>query len=150
MKLCTRCKELKSKDLFTKRSASKDGLTSACTSCLNEKKKQDYLSDPSKVIARVNKNFKLKKQSDPIYRHAWNQWCYAKEKGRVPKWVQFSKDILPRCRELLEKNPEWTIDHIIPFNGETVCGLHVPENLQALPAMDNSLKGNYFIPELLI
>ncbi len=38
------------------------------------------------------------------------------------------------------------LDHIVPINGATVCGLHVLENLQIIPAKANYMKGNKVIP----
>lgn len=149
MKTCTRCKTPKSLSEFTKRSAAKDGLTTACTSCLNAQKQIDYAADPRKTMDRVKRNFKIRREADPVYRQAWNQWHYAKSLGRVPAWVSFSKDILPKCRELLLGKDGWTIDHIVPLRGAEVTGFHVPSNLQALPVSDNSGKGNSFNDNLL-
>jgi hypothetical protein len=41
---------------------------------------------------------------------------------------------------------KWHVDHIIPLYGETICGLHVAENLRVISKEANIAKSNIFIP----
>ena len=60
--------------------------------------------------------------------------------NRTPKWAD-----LKAISEFYANCPEgFHVDHIIPLRGKIVSGLHVLENLQYLPALDNYKKANKF------
>jgi hypothetical protein len=39
---------------------------------------------------------------------------------------------------------KWSVDHIIPLQGKNVSGLHVHNNLQVIPFMENVIKNNHY------
>jgi len=56
----------------------------------------------------------------------------------IPKWANLEK-----IKEIYKNCPKgYHVDHRIPLKGINVCGLHVENNLQAIPAALNIAKGN--------
>jgi hypothetical protein len=59
-------------------------------------------------------------------------------KNATPKWVNYDE-----ITKIYENCPSgYHVDHVIPLNSKIVSGLHVPWNLQYLPAYENLSKGN--------
>jgi hypothetical protein len=66
----------------------------------------------------------------------------------IPRWL--TKEDLLKIKEFyieakrleLLTGGKYHVDHIIPLQGEAVRGLHVPWNLQVIPAYQNIIKGN--------
>lgn len=62
-----------------------------------------------------------------------------------PEWA----DCRPIYREAARRRARGEdvhVDHIVPLNSPIVCGLHVPWNLEIIPAPQNLRKGNRYWP----
>lgn len=64
------------------------------------------------------------------------KWMTKADFVAIQEWYQLAKDLQWLSEEKLH------VDHIIPLQGENVCGLHIAANLQILPASENIRKGN--------
>ena len=73
----------------------------------------------------------------------------------TPKWVDKNalKDIesFYICSQMFSMytGQKYHVDHIIPLRGKKVSGLHVPNNLQVIPAKENLSKRNIFDPSFI-
>jgi hypothetical protein len=71
-------------------------------------------------------------------------------KQRTPSWV--GKKEMWLIKEIYDlaslrtkmTGRQWHVDHIVPLQGKVVSGLHIPENMQVIPAIINIAKKNKF------
>ena len=81
------------------------------------------------------KYYERNKERSYAQRDAYRRRC----KEAMPEWAD-RRAILDVYKEA--KRLGLSVDHIVPLHNPTVCGLHVPWNLQLLPLEDNIRKGN--------
>lgn len=69
---------------------------------------------------------------------------------RTPAWIdKEERFLIVEAYRLAALRKEltgfaWHVDHKIPLQGELVSGLHVPENIQVIPWIDNIRKRNRY------
>lgn len=81
------------------------------------------------------------------------QWMkrHAAKLRATPAWVDHAKieEFYFAADFLGMVTGEWhEVDHVVPLQAKTVCGLHVHNNLQVLTRFDNRSKGHYQWPDM--
>lgn len=126
-KVCAICQELLPISDFGKHG-------SYCKDCVNT-----YVSIYKEENPYIDKNYYINNRNEFKARNA--QRRAAKIHATVG-WADLSK-----IKQIYLDCPEgYHVDHIIPLQGELVCGLHVESNLQYLTPFENYSKGNKFNP----
>ena len=167
MKQCWKCKELglgpKAQSEFNKDAGGTLGLQGLCREhqrakyqvwlALNGEKNRTrnaewYAAHPEKVEdnkVRWAAHGQRRDETQPQLRAAREAKRRAMKLQRTPKWADFEKieDVFAQAQAAREFFPEveWNVDHVYPLQGNWVSGLHVHENLQVLPGVENSRKG---------
>lgn len=96
-----------------------------------------------KIASNWQKNNKGKVNANTALRHS-------SKLQRTPKWLSDFDKLKIKCLYQVasmysrESDQVWHVDHIVPLQGETVSGLHVPWNLRVIPGTDNMRKNNKF------
>lgn len=118
-----------------------------------------YLSDKQCVVERVSRWNRLNPDKHGGYVKKWNasnkhvinegrRRRQAAEIMATPVWLVAAD--LEAMRKIYKHAIEqqtahgvkFHVDHIVPLQGNIVCGLHVPWNLQVIPAHENQIKHN--------
>jgi hypothetical protein len=91
------------------------------------------------------------REQNPAKSSAMCRRYQAKKLNATPAWVDTSEilDFYEAARAFrIYTGQEYHVDHIVPLQGKTVCGLHVPANLQVLPLPENTSKQNRHWPDM--
>jgi hypothetical protein len=98
-------------------------------------------ANPDKTL-QYQRNYK---QANAGKARSWLAKYRATKLQATPSW--FEKELI---EVVYMKAKEWgfEVDHIVPLQGKTVCGLHCWANLQLLDAPLNSGKRNHYWPDM--
>lgn len=81
------------------------------------------------IYARNHKREAGKRNAKPSWFSDWDTFV-----------IEEAADLCSRRKQAT--GVDWSIDHIFPLQSKDVCGLHISENIQVIPAVTNSAKGN--------
>jgi len=110
---------------------------------------QTYRDNNKEKVAKSHKTWAMNNQDKVIANIARR---HAAKLRRTPKWLtaEQRKQIEDIYREAkmreVETGIKHHVDHIIPLQGKLVSGLHVPENLRVITALENHRKFNRYHP----
>lgn len=110
---------------------------------LNAKGRERYAAD----VERGRQAAARYRAENPDKVDMWRGLRRKVAKAATPVWAD--RDSIRAIYEKAKRLSELTgqqhhVDHVIPLRHKLVCGLHVPENLQILLAIDNLRKRNSF------
>lgn len=141
VKSCTVCKTKKDLSYFHKNKSRPDGHSHVCKECRKQLSKDynstlDHAEHYKKHSSYYKKKATYRKGS---VRAATPTWLTSNQKAEIDLFYDLAKD----CHIITGE--DYHVDHIIPLKGKSVCGLHVPWNLQILPSDINISKSNKFV-----
>lgn len=153
-KFCKHCKEEKPEESFYKNKKLLGGFYNHCIPCHKILTSRWYLKNKEKKLSD-NKRWRQENREkwneikritywrDPLKYRRLSLEQHA-VKGRIRR-SKISKIHQEELKEIYRNRPKgFHVDHIVPLQGENVSGLHVPWNLQYLPAKENLSKSNKF------
>jgi hypothetical protein len=109
---------------------------------LRAKRREAYWQNVDVARAEAIPRSREWRKNNPGHRNALKRNYVAAKIKRIPGWADHTAIVA-----FYKACPEgYHVDHIIPLRGEVVSGLHVENNLQYLPAVENLRKYNRYEP----
>ena len=151
---CTKCSKDKPLSEFHRDKQKATGYRVDCKACRLLIRKERYTQGKTKELSMnaiwQSENREHKNYVNTLWskgNRASKNHSEAKRKARrvsaTPSWAD--EDAIKRMyivsRFLSEHIEPYHVDHVIPLQGNNICGLHVEYNLDVIPALDNLRKG---------
>jgi len=110
-------------------------------------------ANPEKHLASHATATENYRKKNPAYYAAYTRTRKANKLSATPQWanldaIKVEYDLAAWCTNVM--GVPYHVDHIVPLKGRNVCGLHVENNLQVIPAKVNQSKNNKFKDMLFI
>lgn len=161
-KSCSKCKEVKPLEDFALRNDGPKGRQSHCKICRRAWGKAFRAENPGykrpyyeatrvRQLVQQKKRYEANREKALAWHKRWKKehpelYNYYNAKRNAAKLSATLPGFEKEIKEIYKNCPRgFHVDHIVPLQGENVCGLHVPWNLQYLPAIENIKKGNRYV-----
>ena len=160
MKFCPKCEKFLDLSGFYKNKSRHDGLQGYCKECKIKRDRQYDSEHRDKVNAYARKrraedksylaDLKKYREKSKAIRAKIQMKRKSAKLQRIPAWLTEFDLLKIKCYYQVaamytkESGYGWHVDHVIPLQGKNVSGLHVPSNLQIIPAIQNMRKSNSY------
>lgn len=139
--VCSKCLDTKPFEEYSASTGKYLNKSTICKSCSSLYNKNYYIDNKESCNARSLEHYQ---ENKTLYTEKSAKRRAAKLQA-TPVWADKAKI----KQVYLDCPAGFHVDHIIPLNNPLVCGLHVHNNLQCIPAKDNLEKSNKFNENVL-